>query len=116
MTNTINFTCQDFAALREKQFLPKARITEFSLRRNEEECDLALTIRLKGKDGTAGLRFEKVRQLMLNEPQIADGVMMIEGFAISDLRNAQLEGISWEISDYEDNSLHFYCAQIVAEA
>jgi hypothetical protein len=60
------------------------------------------------------LRFLGVQNLRLSA--FGPGPRQVMGFSIDDCADRQMEGIRYEVTDYEDDRLSFFCTQFVVES
>ena len=96
--------------------LPRVGIRALSLVRNSENGEADLEICFVFPGGQAVLSFAGVRALELREGfssrmEIPDSFFSL---SITEISSAQMEGIHWEIDDYEEGELHFFCREISA--
>jgi hypothetical protein len=90
----------------------------FSKEKNKHETELSLffkTISTNGKACLVPIIFKNVCGLSMKELTIDNDGFLIEGFEVTNLSNSQMENISFEVNDYENETLHFYCENIIIE-
>lgn len=79
--------------------------------------DLNRTLRLR----LAHARYERY-QIILTCAGVSqfeidpDFNMQVVGFDVHDITNRQWDGLFWEVLDYENQNIHFYCRDITIEA
>ena len=107
--------------IEEKHFNELSRIQklelsiEYSVETEKYERVLTIFFGIVSKTSLLVISFRDIHQLNIKEIPSIDKDFIIEGFDIIDHANSQMENISFEIIDYENDTLHFFCRDIVIE-
>jgi len=80
----------------------------YSTGRNEYSLTLVLDSSDSGEKHSIRIRFSGVKELVLRD--FGNSITQITGFDVLDVSDRQLEGIRYEIVDYEDGVIHFFCS------
>ncbi|WP_292009338.1 hypothetical protein [Chryseobacterium sp.] len=59
------------------------------------------------------VNFENVSSLKIDFDYNYNGLQQVSGFDIIDVSNNGLEFIHYQIEDYENDTIHFYCEDII---
>jgi hypothetical protein len=70
--------------------------------------DMTLSAATEKRRGRIRLRFEGVSDFKIED--WGSGNAVINGLDIADVSNRQLEGIVWQVFDYEDGKVNFFCS------
>ncbi len=87
-------------------------IREFSVRRDMDwdRPEFVAVMVMETKDRTPNirvkLRFWDVRSLRIEFASSYEGIC---GFDVRDISDRQWDGIRWEVLDFENEVIHFYC-------
>jgi hypothetical protein len=76
------------------------------------KCGVELTMECRDREPHFALTvyFSGVQRLRISE--FGCPVMRIIGLYVKDISDRQWEDIRWEVGDYEDNEISFFCAEI----
>lgn len=79
---------------------------------SSDNCGVELTIECRDREPQFVLtvHFSGVQRLRLSE--FGCPAMRIIGLYVKDISDRQWGGIRWEVGDYENNEITFYCADI----
>jgi hypothetical protein len=96
----LNFS--DFRRVRELRFLEQPEASE---------SQLTLVLESEGRSPNflLSLRFEGVQNLKLS---FGGQLTQIIGFGITDISQRQWERLNWEVTDFENGCIHFYCREV----
>ncbi len=94
-------------------FCSSTQITELSLFHDDKNECISMKMVLFNDTHIVELIFVRVKNISMKELSFCKGYIIIDGFSIHNIKKDQLELISWEIVDFENDSLHFYCEDIL---
>ncbi len=79
-------------------------------------ADIAMLLKCISRDDKAfyvSVLFSNVDSLKIDQLRFDENGFNIMYVEINDLSNSQMEDISFEIYNYEEDDLHFYCENII---
>lgn len=98
-----DFQFSEFRIVREFRFYETASKSIYNV-------DMALESESRKQNYKLTLTFHQVSGLKIDN--FGGGETRIIGFDIKDMSKNQWEGISWKISDYENNMIEFYAKMV----
>lgn len=89
--------------------LPYIQLREFCIFLNNKDATLDIKVRF---DGDLCITFFNVSGLRVSDDFSYEACRLGNYIDIHEISCHQLENISWEFCEYENESLHFYCESI----
>ncbi len=74
--------------------------------------ELELQMRTERRDPAARIRLRFIGVHKLRIEDWPPGEVSLGSFEILDIRDRQLEGLNWQIQDYEQDAISFFCRNV----